>query len=72
MSNPEFTVDKIRAFSAMGYTSVSARMVRSLLNDYDHQLDEFLRFLVKEGYCDADVYLNPTEIAQFLEMKSNK
>jgi hypothetical protein len=70
MSAPEFTLDKIRAFSAMGHRSVAARMVRCLLTEYDNQLDEFLQFLVKEGYCDVDVYhQETTAIDQFLNKK---
>ena len=35
MNKPEFTLDQIRKFVETGYTSVSARMVKSLLQHYD-------------------------------------
>lgn len=71
MNKPEFTISQIRAFSAKEFRSVSARMVTSLLGQYDIQLDDFLSFLVKEGYCDSDVYHQEIPVIdQFLSTKN--
>lgn len=37
---PEFTIEQIREFVSKGYTSVSARYVKSALQHYDEQLNK--------------------------------
>jgi hypothetical protein len=37
---PEFTIKQIRSFVSKGYTSVSARYVKSALHHYDEQLNK--------------------------------
>ena len=70
---PEFTVRVVRGFALRSYQSVAARMVKSLLAHYDMQLDEFLNFLVKEGYCDSDVYHQETPVIdEFLKIKNSQ
>ena len=54
----------------MPKSEVSAEIIKWYDNRMKGELDEFLQWLLKNGYCDTDVYAEPpTAIDQYLAQK---